>query len=936
MTIIKKVWKVDWYKNNTKECGAQDEAIGACPEGNIVIHSKTKKEGKLWGCIEPNKLLKLIEKNHGIYEVLSKFPHKAYFDIDKDEKDLELLNKIKSIILKYFPNAEMAVSGSITDKKTSYHIVLQNYVIHNAEEREYMKNLAIYLKKHEDDSIDTKVYTKNRNMKCINQSKEDDARVQEIVEMDNYKAHLITCFIDSLSLPFQPLPEEVCEEVLIEKSKKPFNLGSLPKLVLKTPKDFDNVNATPKEILEITPLVAENDFAYIHFVARFCYTNDISFDDYLSWLKNRNPNIEKNAEGMRKWDSLHKFPPVTTNQMISFLQHFYPNLRKDIHYRNFVDSFILPENHIKKIETINQDCYNSPQKYSILNVGMGGGKTAQTIDYLGAKDLRTIWITPNIALAENTTKRFEDKKIKVDLYNKVSTKDKKAGKLNDSKMLIICLNSLHYVETDDERRILVIDEIETLLNKFMGDFMGENKNPIWHTFVKIFREADKVILLDAFITTKTINFIKSVEGKGFEDYVIYERILEPQTRTINYLNNENAMLKDIIEKIKSGSKVFIFYPYKKGNNIVSSMSTIYEAIKEATGVDGEYYHAEVSDKTKKSLKDVNNAWGDKRFIITNNIITCGVNYENLDFDYKYLFVASHNSPRDIIQVSYRARHLNSGIIKVCYMGKMTPNTTWLNDCDEMECKIYKSLYHSILVELKAPIRRCFQLFCVKAHYKQVEEEYQVNEAVDKEIRDLLDKHNLCVRYENIETINGVDAEYIQSKCFAQEATMMEKFQLNKYYFKKSFLDTADEQILADIWNDKYNFFFRKIGEVLRDDNNLFNKIAEENKLTQLFPEGVKKLKYSEETLKRIFKEFTFKYITEKSSAHKITKEIYNTYFNMFIIIVKYDENKHASYTMDDNCKTYYDFAKEYLVLDQYTYMTYRTMKQSEDESCIEV
>jgi hypothetical protein len=51
-----------------------------------------------------------------------------YFDIDKKgETDNNFLDKIKQDILEYFPNAEMAVSGSLTTEKVSYHIVLQNY-----------------------------------------------------------------------------------------------------------------------------------------------------------------------------------------------------------------------------------------------------------------------------------------------------------------------------------------------------------------------------------------------------------------------------------------------------------------------------------------------------------------------------------------------------------------------------------------------------------------------------------------------------------------------------------------------------------------------------------------------------------------------------------------------------------------------------------------
>jgi hypothetical protein len=74
--------KINWFKNDTKECGAQAECFKHRLENQISIKSETKKNGKLWGNVYPQQLLNLIEKNHGIYELLYTFPQKVYFDID--------------------------------------------------------------------------------------------------------------------------------------------------------------------------------------------------------------------------------------------------------------------------------------------------------------------------------------------------------------------------------------------------------------------------------------------------------------------------------------------------------------------------------------------------------------------------------------------------------------------------------------------------------------------------------------------------------------------------------------------------------------------------------------------------------------------------------------------------------------------------------------
>jgi hypothetical protein len=150
----------------------------------------------MWGCCDTTTALKLIQKNSGAYEILHKFPMKVYFDIDKKENlKPDDLTTYKNIILKHIPDAMMAISGSETDQKHSYHITLTNYTFKNEQERDDFKLFVKTVLHIEDNGFDTAVYTKNRNMKCVNQSKPEDKRVQEIIEDDDIKNHLISAFI---------------------------------------------------------------------------------------------------------------------------------------------------------------------------------------------------------------------------------------------------------------------------------------------------------------------------------------------------------------------------------------------------------------------------------------------------------------------------------------------------------------------------------------------------------------------------------------------------------------------------------------------------------------------------------------------------------------------------------------------------------------------
>jgi hypothetical protein len=889
MPISLKQWGIFWFKNNS-EAGAQAEAIKALPNQSLLLHSQTVKLGRMWGHTTPSNFLKQIEINHGLYEIIHSYPHKVYFDVDEEANVpcfQTYINEVKSKIETYFPNADLAISGSYTEKKTSLHVIVNNYLIQNDGHRDTMRAIC------KEAGFDWKVYTKNRQMKCINQSK-PDGRIQAILECEDYKKHCITHFMD-ISLPF-PIHEHIQEKV--QEQTKTFNLLSLPKMVLETDVDYATLDAM--QILKLLPLDKSFDHTYTHMVARFANANEISFEDFYSWIQRKDSGNTYKQKWTIHWGKLSTFPPVTMDKMKQVCCYFYPKLKQDIFFRHFQDTFEIPP--ITPIETITQDCFQAKEKILCFNVGMGGGKTSQTIDALQSS---FCWIAPNKALAGNTDFRLKEMNKEVTHYLTLSSQEKKKNGIN-CKSLICVLNSLHYVVNEFDT--IVIDEIETVLDKFMGDFLEGKmslKKHIWDKFCFLLRQAKRIIVLDAFITTKTTNFLKH-----FGDMCIYTRKFEPQTRQIVYMKNYDVMLHDMVEKIKSGSKIFCFYPYKKDSDVYVSMEKIFQYITDETGKKGIFYNADIDDHVKTGLKNINETWKDYSFILTNNIITCGVNYENLDFDYKYLFIGSFNTPRDIIQVSYRARHLSTGIIKVCYLKGSHQNAFMKDTIDP----IYDELYKSIMIEKMAPLRKAFQLFCKKAHYKQTTDKTVLSDVLSSQLNNQLQKYEIGFVYDDIEKINYPTAMEIQTKCFDQEATQYEKVQLEKYFFRERFYA---EDMLPTIWNSGYIEFFKQLTKAMEDNNSVFKKIAILNNC-EFFP-NLKKIKLNDEIKEQIFKEFKFKFITTKSSNQKIVSDTYNLFFKHHIIHSTQDGH-HSSYhyegEVDDEAGMpidYYEWAKTGLI-----------------------
>ena len=65
MFKIVKYKKIEWLKNNTDKCGAQDEIINNLKKDEICIHIHNKKNGRMWGATNENHLLSIMNKNIG-------------------------------------------------------------------------------------------------------------------------------------------------------------------------------------------------------------------------------------------------------------------------------------------------------------------------------------------------------------------------------------------------------------------------------------------------------------------------------------------------------------------------------------------------------------------------------------------------------------------------------------------------------------------------------------------------------------------------------------------------------------------------------------------------------------------------------------------------------------------------------------------------------
>ncbi len=926
------------WKNNTQG-GAKAEMERYCPEEEVGWFSERKKDGKTWGHCLPIRLLELVGLNRGLYEMTNKFPYKVAFDIDNKMDDgADLLGLVLIAIEKYFPYSqyEMAVSGSMCDTKTSYHIVLGNYIIRNMEEQKFVKALVTHMKENENECFDPCIY-RNGILKAVNQSK-PDGRVQAVIYEDDLKRHMVTCFMPESPLDLPTPPPQAALSIAVEKSKKPFNVASLPKLNMVVPTDIVWSDIDSENALRLIP-ADEIEFEHTFMVARFCWTENVSCDKFIAW--NSAKYVWKGykediiSDKINFWRSIWnenqigKYPPFSLDRLKNtFLKSFYKNIAKDRLLLAFEKSFQIGET--TKIDAIAREHFITAIKMILFNTGMGSGKTAQTSTYLSESKQTFVWIAPNRALANNTLIRLRADGSDTVLYSDIPLKEKRATGFNGAERLVCCANSLHYIQKT-VYDVIVIDEVETFIDKLFGLFMTD-KWGNWMEFKRLVAKAKKVILLDAFITTKTIDLFKALSS---DSMIIYERKVEPITRAVHYISDFKLCLSELLEDLKKGLKLFIFYPYKKGTETVMSMDNFHKMITEETGKTGIYYNSDIDEDTKLGLRDVNKTWREFDFVITNMVITCGVNYDQTDFDKEYLFISNFTKPRDAVQVSYRPRTLTTNIIKVCFIGKMNQTDGWEADTEEVRDPIYTAMTNNVLVELRSPIRKTLRLLFDKAHYTQHKPVEKVSDKIAMEMDDLREKYGTFAAYDSIDNIGYNEAEILQQRLFTNKATRIEKFMLQKFFLRDMFeirsysvlfYPDGGEGVNAVqyAWDENLLTYIKQCRKLIDDDNSVFHKIQMLNNWDTVFPVDVKKTKLNAEIKAQIFKEYKFRTTdVDKTYTTKIIEIIYNTFFGRRVI-----DAKHTKGVNGQGGHTTYEVAQREL-LDFYWdfFVTYRRIRR---------
>jgi hypothetical protein len=849
--------------------GTQDKLLSTINDDEYMIKHVHDVKGWACGIIKQDQMKDMVKTNNQIFEVVHRYPVKVFFDIDGKPNKCNL-DDVKVLIDKYFNTPKMAVSGYENEDKVSYHIVLPNLLIKDYNDLINMKKLVQKMQK-ENENFDDSVYSKNRLMKAVNQSKPNKA-VQAIIEDDNIENHFITTFIDKDAKPF--IFEIDYDSNKINASKIPKNTPQLKEAIENNYKKFkptDHDNAL--KLLNLMPCDFTMHHSYCWKFQNFAFHNGLSFDEFWSWNKQKRDCADRRNRYVGYWNKFNSDDKKKYNifWIKSILSIYVPNIHvyNDVKTNCFMKSFDLPsvEIPVKKMETyetadISNDHFTSAHKVAIFNVGMGGGKTGATVKYLKDAKQSFIWFSVRVALAMNTNHRFVTDNLDVYKYNDSGNSDTKRKNINKAKNLLISTESLHYLEDTNKFDVLVIDEIESLLNNWDSTTHGKNLENNFYNFKALIQHTKKIILLDAFTTTKTIDFIKSL---GISDSDIITYTCNYKQRSRNLINNDTyeGIVNKMINDVDQGKKIFVFYPFLNDSNHHDGIKSLEcELLKKCTTKPNIItYMSVASDKVKKTTYDVNNTWKDADIILTTSSITVGVNYEGDDFDKIYLLTSGMcNLARDLTQVSLRIRNPRQSEIETYFFDKSSRYIYEYNDLYKSKTDlIYNSLIDSIEIEKTSDFISSLYKFADQTGFIRTKikpaEYVKIKTEEDSVNNSPLEKKQVIkviMEYKDIDVLSESECKDIEiNKVWVSNATMEEKFKVSKYYFDKRFQRFSNED-REFIWNNRLSDQFKNLYDPL------IQKIEADNKC------GVIELDFN----KIVISDDTRKYIKETYNEFK--------------------------------------------------------------------
>ena len=207
--------------------------------------------------------------------------------------------------------------------------------------------------------------------------------------------------------------------------------------------------------------------------------------------------------------------------------------------------------------------------------------------------------------------------------------------------------------------LVIIDESESICDNLTGDMFRKNRptEGISH-ITDIIKNSQKIITMDAFLSTRSINMIKEIKHKTIDEeksiYIKNDYLHKKRT----YKECDKKRFVDNIKKCLDAGKRCA---------VVCGSSGLADHIKKDN--DGKQVKHYSAKNPLEIGTNVDKEWSECDLLIYTPTITAGISYDNKEKPFDVLFVYSVNKGschfRDTAQASRRIREFNDNCIYLC-------------------------------------------------------------------------------------------------------------------------------------------------------------------------------------------------------------------------------------------------------------------------------
>ena len=480
---------------------------------------------------------------------------------------------------------------------------------------------------------------------------------------------------------------------------------------------------------------------------------------------------------------------------------------------------------------------NIDKKVMYLIFPMGGNKTGAVADFLVKDHSSCIFLNCRRSLAQNLQGRlpkrfihYEDK----DSLNKIraasmeiSSKDKlsiiKTQAIPKCDWLITTPNSVHYT-IGRQYDIVVIDEFELFQTSWLDtkthtSLDGCKYTENWTTFKSIITNAKKIILMDALPSLNTILFMSRL-GITRDKIEVIGTTAKRDFGKVVFINREKGSLENVaqklikimVNKLKDGKRIYIFWPYKtpkekkhgeteqKWNRL--SCSELANILIQHVTKRKLKYLMYTSDTMKESvvrnsLIDVNQSWSQCDFVIVNQCITVGVNFDIPEiFDSVFIATTSFVSPRETTQTSCRIRKTAAKTIYCALIGGRNPSSFNFGDLpdDDTIRANARDLFNEKMANNEICIKHMFQMAGMNVDVPP--------EKLVKLPRLFKTRIQPDDRYSWSAIPDIDDPDVYERLCLHGAECTEDILRLFKYNFRQIFDENVPEYLISDLWTSR--------------------------------------------------------------------------------------------------------------------------------------